>query len=463
MSMTIKCFKYSKKENCTSRPTSSPKHTFNIVLKESTSFNNPTFILDFGGSLPDFNYIYWEELDSYYYVDDIISRTNTVFEIVCSIDALATARPYIIAAESYVKYATNDYNVYLKDDRIIPTTELTTTVTNNLFSDLAGYSKTTSMWILTTFSKTDGLASYAINYNQVEYLTQKLTDDGTAIWGSIKELFGDAKGAIIDLKCIPLTESALQTNNCIADTTSRIYLGDYDTTQDGYRVTSYCYEISDFITFSNPGNFTICEPYTTAKLYMPLIGCIDLALDEFADVSSIAFKYVINIGNGNVSCSLHKGGINTATSKEVATFSGNCAYSVPISFQQIDGTRAITATASLAAGIATGGAFTVAGIAGAAASMTSAFSRTTSTIGSFAGNFAGNDGNRMKLMLYTHGLSDEPENMTELYGRPCGKVMSLESLEGGYVQTVDFHFNSPFDTTLTRAVENYMDSGVYLY
>ena len=402
-------------------------------------------------------------MSSYYYVDDIVSRTSTIFEINCSIDVLATARPYILGAESFVKYSTLDYNVYLKDDRIIPTTELETVVTNNLFSDLTNYSNNTSMWLLTTFSKTDGLATYAINYQQVTYLTRQLTQDGTAIWGSIKELFGDAAGSLIDLKCIPISQNALISNNCISSGTTQIYLGDYDTGQAGHIVDSYCYEIVDSISFSNPNDFTICSPYTEAKLYIPLIGVVDIALDEFADTSSIGFKYVINIGNGNVSCSLLKGGFDTATSKTVATFSGNCAYTMPLSFQQINGNNAIVAAASLAGGIVSGGALTVAGIAGAVASMSSAFKRTTTTTGSFNGNFAGNSGKRMKLMIYKHGLSEEPENMATLYARPCGKVLALNTLVNGYVQTVDFHFNSPYDRTVTKAIESYMDSGVYLY
>lgn len=463
MSMTITLWNYSKKHNSTARPDTAGTEV-SIVLKQATSFNNPVFILNFGGGLPAYNYVYWSEVGQYYYIDDIVCISNHVFELHCSVDSLATCRPYIFTADAFVKYSTVVYNEYLKDDRIIPTTEIETIVNNNNFTDLHEYNANTSMWILTTFSQTDGLCSYAINLNNLKYLTQKLTVDGSTIWGSIEQLFGDAKGSIIDLKYCPFTQVALQRAHCIADSTTRIYLGTYDTEQDGFVVDSYLYEFTDSVSIGAPDDFTRCAPYTEAKLFIPLIGTVDISLDELQDVSTLGFKYIVNISTGNVSVVLIKnGGVYSSDSKILATFNGNCSLSIPLGFQQINGISALTGVASAAAGIASGGALTIAGIAGAMASMTSAFKKTTSSFNSFSGNFSSNGGTRLKLMLFKHGLSEDPENMATLYGRPCGKVLNMTDLVNGYVECSQFELQAPYDDYIIQDVNNRMNSGVYLY
>lgn len=462
--MTIQLWNYSKKHNSTARPTTTAALELNIVLKQHTSINNPVFILRLS-TYPNYNYIYWVDVNQYYYVSDIVSYNNDMWELHCEIDDLATARPYILNSDAFVKYSTINFNEYLKDDRIIPTCDITADVSRLTLSAInTGYSTATTMWILTTFSKEDGLCSYAVNWNNIYYLTKKLTEDGSSIWGSIEQLFGDAKGSIIDLRLTPFTQAALQSADVIADNSTRIYLGDYDTLQDGFRVNQYLYEIADTITFTMPSNFTRCSPYTEAKLFLPLIGTVDISLDELTH-GSIGFIYTCNIATGNVVVKLRQAtsGQASATRRIIATYSGNCSFSVPLAFQQINGLNAIAATSSAIAGLASGGAMTVAGIAGAVAGMASAFRRTTSTTNSFSGNFIGSEGNEIRLVLFKHGLSEEPENMTTLYGRPCGKVLNMSELVNGYVECSQFELAAPFDDEIITRVNNHMNSGVYLY
>lgn len=462
MSITIKLWNFTKRHNSTARPSGTGSTSYNVVFKAPTSINNPVFIIDTGGTFPDFNYLEWDSKNLYYYIEDIVIQHNNLFELHCKIDVLATAKPYIMASSAFVKYSSSNFDPYLKDDRIVATSELSTEVGVTTLNEIStGFGTATSQWILTTFSDLDGLCSYAVNMNNIMYLSQKLTQDGTSIWGSIEQLFGDAKGSIVDLKMIPFTQSALQSANVIADNSSPIHLGDYDTGQNGFMVDQYLFEFSDVVSFTMPDDFRRCSPYTDAKLFLPLIGTVDISLDEFT-TGNIGFHYVVNISNGNVSVQIQNGGgASSANGRQIATYNGNCALSMPLAFQQINGLNAVAAAASAAAGIASGGALTVAGIAGSVAGMTSAFKHSTSVTNSFSGNFAGAGGNKVRVMLFKHGVSEEPANMATLYGRPCNKVLSLSSLTG-YCQTSQFSLMAPLDDGMVQAVNAAMDSGVYL-
>lgn len=461
--MEIRFYNFQKKKNSTAQPPDSGYTSANIVFKKPTSINSPLIIYDNGGDFPYFNYasMLFGEVRYYYFIEDLIILQNNLFELHLKIDSLATAKSYINNTSAFVKYSSSNYNEYLKDDRILPTVDFELLRTTNTFSDLVAYgNSSTYCWILTTFSTSNGLCSYLINTTTLEYLTAKLVQDGTSIWGNIKELFGDAKSSILSLNYCPFSLSALQMNNCVADSMSRIYLGDFDTLQDGYRFTSYCYTFSDLISLPSGLNkdFRICEPYSTAKLYLPLIGCVDIALNEFREYASIGFKYVVNLSNGNISVTLRNNGNRSI----LGTYSGNCSLSMPIAFNQyVNSFNAVVGLASVVAGVASGGALTVAGIAGGVASMASSFKKSTTTIGAFGGTFSANMENVAILTVFKQGVSDEPDNMTTIYGRPCGKVLSIGSLTG-YVECIDFHLSSYFDASVNEEVETLMNKGVYL-
>lgn len=461
--MYIKLMNFTKRHNSTARPPENAVTTdYDIVFKIPTSINNPVIKLDTAGVFPAYNYAFIPDLQMYYYIEDVIVGNANIFELYLSLDALSTARPYILSSSSFVKYSTLNYNENLRDDRIVPTTEITTLLSTNTFTDLVSYSNpATNCWCLTTFSKTNGLCSYLISTNTLRYLTQKLTDDGTSIWGSIEQLFGDAKGSILSCQYVPFKLENLQQAHCVADNPSRIYLGDYDTTADGYEISNYCYQIADVIQIPSgvDRDFRIASPYCETKLYAPLIGCIDVALDEYQDANFISFKYVVNIANGNVAFILTKNGGDNV----IASAGGNCSLSMPLAFQQLaSGFNALVGAASIAAGLVSGGALTIAGIAGGVASFASSLKKTSTSIGSFSGNFSANMDNKMRLSIFKHSISENPSNMASLYGRPCGKVVLLSTLETGYVQTLEFHLLAPLDAAIINAVESLMDSGVYL-
>lgn len=456
---------YIKRHDSSARPSDTGSVVIDVYVKSKTSLNNPIFVLDPAVDFVKYNYCYLEDFKTYYYVDDIILSNTNIVELVCRVDALATARQYIINTTAFVKYSSLNYNPHLRDDRIIACTNISTDIyRNNLGGDLIG-TDVAPWWVLTCYSDTQGLESYIISDGAVNSITAQLSD--SSVWNQIKEYFTNVENAIIDVKAVPFEQSAMQQQHLIGSTPVAIHIGSYDTGLSGYVVDKAGeYTISaESITVSLPDNFTVSEPYTSAKIYLPLLGSQDFALDDIVDTGKLYFRMSANILTGVVTYTLYKGNASVfnENAKIISTWSGQYTYSKPIAFQQsYNPTGVVSGILSVGGAVISNGALTIAGIAAAVASFTSYAKKNISSMGGFAGSLSWRNNQYASITVYRHSLSEDPENLRQLYGRPCGKVLNLNSLVGGFVQTSQFQLMAPFDDGITQEVNDMMDRGVFL-
>lgn len=465
--MIIRLYTFTKRHNSTARPEGAPYHELEVVLKRNTSINAPTFLLDFNGVIPEYNYLVIPSLRLYYYIDDYVIGNNDILEIVCKIDALASAKPYIKASSAFVKYSSSNYNVYLKDDRIQPTADLVSVSKANNFSgiivDHPEYTST-YCYLLTTLNDDYGVVHYVINQTVLNYLCGRIVADGDSIIGGVKQIFADAKDSIIKLQIIPWTLTALGLSSA---NPVDIKLGGYTCTGiTGYVLDANAtYVSSDFVEIPTlPDDFTKVEPYCEAKIHIPLLGSQDLPLSELADTKKLYFKYICNVATGAATCILYKGNINvdSADTKIISTINGSVNAEIPLGYAvSSNPTGLVSGGAAVAAAVIGSGAITVGGIAAAVASFSSYFTKSASVIGSFGGQTSAYDSHRLQISVYKRGLSDDPDNLRVLYGRPCGKVLSLAELTG-YCQTSQFELMAPLDDGIVQEVNRLMDAGVYL-
>ena len=471
--MQIRCYNFLKKHNSTVRPeTSTIAVTFEVDLKRNTSINNPIFLLDIGDSTFNYNYIYWPEMGTYYFVDDVIYGNTYIKEIVCSCDVLATARQYIINQSAFVKYSTLNYDPYIKDDRVQPTSDIETTAKYNSFAGLIDRpTNSGSYCYLFTTVNSSGVTSYVVAWNTLNYIGNEIIGHADDIIGNLKQFFSSAKDSILKVQCIPWSLTALQGAGLVGSIASYIQMGNYTTTIQGYKVdSSGTFVSSDFIDIpTRPNDFTRIEPYCEAKMHLPLLGDVDLSLSEVQDVNKLYFTYISNVFSGDTTCIIYKGSSDIDKATIITTVSGNVNFELPMGYiAQLNPTGSLSAAAGIGtaiAAIATGGSAAVVagGIGAAVASFGSYLTKTTSSVGGFGGNASAFDTQKMSIVLYKHGLTEDPANLTQLYGRPCGKVLNLSSLVNGYVQTSEFELQGPFDAEMTSQVNRLMDNGVYLY
>lgn len=94
---------------------------FSVNLKEDTSVLRPVLILTTISDTPitGYNYMYIEEFRRYYFIDDIKSIRNNVWEISAHVDVLQTYRDKILSNSVILEGSENTgVNKYLHDDNV---------------------------------------------------------------------------------------------------------------------------------------------------------------------------------------------------------------------------------------------------------------------------------------------------------------------------------------------------------
>lgn len=89
------------------------------TLREATSIIDPSFTIDSGSGILAVNYIYVEEFARYYFVNNIISTRNLLWELVCHVDVLSTYKNQIRNLSAIVARQEKVYNLYLDDDKFL--------------------------------------------------------------------------------------------------------------------------------------------------------------------------------------------------------------------------------------------------------------------------------------------------------------------------------------------------------
>ena len=92
----------------------------NCVLKDSTSVFKPIVrIASDNGDIPTFNYMYIQALGRYYFIDDIVSINNNLWEISAHVDVLETYKNDILGNSAILENTEKkSVNMYLYDPDI---------------------------------------------------------------------------------------------------------------------------------------------------------------------------------------------------------------------------------------------------------------------------------------------------------------------------------------------------------
>lgn len=99
--------------------------TISLELEEECTFKQPTSITDpvllindDNSVLPLCNYVYIPSLNRYYFIKDIVSIHNDLWQVSCHVDVLMSNATQIKAQSALVARQENVTNTYLSDPRI---------------------------------------------------------------------------------------------------------------------------------------------------------------------------------------------------------------------------------------------------------------------------------------------------------------------------------------------------------
>ena len=451
---------FAKRKNSTLQPTlSQASASYDVYLKIDTDYDAPIFeIRDASKPLPVYTYAYLQDINRYYFVAACKQRNANCWEIVCELDERATYKAIILGTTAFVAFSSSDYNPLLNDNRVAKTNEVRVYEDNR--NTVFGSNKYDFLWV----AGEGGIVPYVCNVRTItqaiyQAANQDLLDNLCQTWSDIQS-------------CI-LYARTFGLDSTPSGTSETIKIGKYDVGHQGVRISdaNLCYTSPDLsITIGGTYRDFRRFAFTEMKLSLPYVGVTALSIADFVTDPTVAghvnINYTVNFASGVVTYKITNddGGV-------VAVFNGVAGRAKPVSiYSPYSGVGVLTGgggalAASAALMFATGPVGIVAGAAGAIAGVASMFNATQESTGATVGT---NDGSceeiinpSIVLTVEEYGSNIEPDNLTAVSGRPCGKVRSLAGLTG-YVQTsgasVTVNANSNVIDNLNAA----LDAGLYI-
>ena len=98
-----------------------------FTVKENTSIMKPTLIITTSSSLDKCNYLYIQDWGRYYFVDEVRSVRNNVYELDCHVDVLYTYQDAIKQCSGVLDNSETTYGSYLADNVPIKNRPIVTT------------------------------------------------------------------------------------------------------------------------------------------------------------------------------------------------------------------------------------------------------------------------------------------------------------------------------------------------
>ena len=461
---------FSKRTNSTKNPTTpgaiSVSVTKEVKLKDNCSLIRPSFFIS-----DVIGFVYLKAWGWYYFIKNTSYDINGAQYIDCEIDVLGTWRNSIKATTAYVEYSSTNYDSNVIDTRIAH--RVLKQYREEIEETIFVGNHTAGCYCITTACVKYGATGWIVRSDRFVELVDNLITAGSSVWQSLLELFGDAVGSILGARYMPIAYSQFDESDA-----DEIALGDWNSGIVGIPTDGYVY---DTVTISIPwiySDFRRCSEYTRFCLALPFVGLVDITSDNLIGHDEIHVEYTVNMITGQCAYGVWVDmGIGTPD-KLIGSYSCSVGRQVPIATDQVNAQGFIGGSLTAAGGTFTGiaknlgmplalggyGGGMLAGaavIGGIAAATIAANKQDFVTIGGYDGCASEVIFAQLYFFSIANECRTEPSELTNLYGRPCMKVLSLENLTG-FVKTVGFSIDVSAPESIKEMINNALDSGVYL-
>lgn len=432
-----------KKQNSTKNPTNGV--VINVQLKDRTSVINPTFIIS-GINNSNVTELKWN--DKFYFVTNKTIINNTVCELECSLDGLASYKDVILNSTQFVEYSASNFDVDILDERI---GKHITPKTNLSYGKKSILPNNESILVFNTSSKVvnsdTGVGTWYVTEKQLSSIIDKLTVDLSSI-NELQDLFktffsGASIHNILKVTWMPFYPVSMGKSNVI--------IGNLDSGISAYYPTTSMVEVSENIEIPWVGsNYLRSSAYNTLSIYLPFVGNIGLNADEYIDSSYISVKYTIDIVDGTCLveiCGSNGGGLRSFTCK--------LGVDIPVSATGISN--------PIGSLINTGTSVLTGSYSGLAGSLQNTFIPSTDVIGNYqsrAINYSYKDDKPIIILQHFTPITT-PSNIAQNQGGAFFKETALKNLNG-YCKTRNASIEINNFTEEARKIELLLDNGVFL-
>ena len=452
---------FSKRKNSTLQPNDAQATEIDVVLKEDTSIDNPSVILQ--GNALNIDYCYIANFDKYYFVGSPIVLTNGQTQYDLEEDYLATHKTEIGSTVAQIAFSSSGYDVWKVDHRL--PAKVTKTITKS--SGSAGVFNGIGSYILGVSNVDAGtsvVCFYAMTQAELQSFMNEVATD-TNMKTAVENYCADVWDAIISCTWVPFSISE------IPGATTSVKVANHTCTTQGKRITNPPTRASS-VTLSIPWTFSDFRrnpPFTTLAAWIPGFGYVSLNAADLVSDTSIKFEFMVDCVTGDVCCNM----IDAVNSNIFQSVSYNAGVSVPLSRYTMDVGGFISAATNLAGNatdtVIAGGLLNPAGVvsgaistlASGAALAIAANTREVSIKGGIGGRAVIAEG--IDVELYAFSVNTEsPNNANYIarWGRPVGQTHAISN-HSGYVQCDAASVSIAGDNSERDIINNYLNTGFY--
>ena len=483
MAVTVYFYRnFKKRINSTAIPDTS-ETTINVLLKENCSEHDP--ILKVNSSVSDYNYAYIPSFGKYYFVTDVVFMADNYLEYHLAEDVLATYNADIRSLKARIAFSSVDYDTMIVDPRIC--VKNSRTITGYLDPDNSLIlTPASGQYVLTVFNKeidgsTGMSCSYAINQKTLDKLRVDFAADNmmTALYNYFQ---GDPLQAIYSLVYVPYSIPSSLYDDVGAITIGNQIFGVFNI--DG----RYCHKLKAFSTIVKNitlqknlvySDFRKLSPYTTAQVFLPGIGAVDVSLSDYERSTYIHIEVCIEVVTGHITYIF-----TTDDGAVIQTCSANVATNVQLGriTSALEGAGREILSGAVGAGkfvagavgaLFTEGATLPLAVSGGQSMIDSASSMAFASlshgtnicgsVGSYAASFS-------PYVLYNEFAVDTEDCSAADYitekGRPNGKICTIGDLAvlGGrsYVQCEGASISCKGNAREKQELNGFLNSGFFL-
>lgn len=463
---------FTKRKNSTLTPAGGALKS--CVLKDLASVDDPVLIIN--DPMPLYTYVYIPPFQRYYFVTDIVNIDNSMSEIHCTVDVLASFRASILSYTAFVERSSSKYDEYINDPLLtgqqlmIKDDHYITALTN--FFDVQG------SFVLEVMNGQDGIILYVMP--ELTWIN-KILMPGTYTTNSITEWIDSKIAQAFDLdvyigtvKWMPFSPAGIG-----AVATDIFNVGPIGVTGD--QIDTPLYKVANrntakhmiaFLNLPQDGFFNdfrdTNDSYTQYTLTLPGVGFVPLNADFVGSVIKAGLQIAVNIYVDLISGDVTYD-ISSYEAAQVnyighyAQFKGNVSVDVPIG--KSAGNPIDTMTTFLsgnAGGITSAGGNPVGAAAGILSSDLQAISNNIRPQVSMVGG----RGNKSDMRNHTtitltrrqYGAKEYPQVVA---GRPLYQNVQLSTLSG-FCKCGNASVPLNANDGERDAVNSYLNSGFYI-
>lgn len=479
--MELKLYHFNKRNKSTKQPTTADLTLSNVELKDSTSVIRPIFEIQTVTDPELYNYVYVPAWQRYYFINDWIYMKGRWF-CHCIEDFLGSFKAGIITTPCNIMYATGSTK-NIVDARIPTMGNVLYGEEYSALGDMVIQDNTMGAIILGITGK-GSFGPYLLQYSSDIFEMLDGVDDwwnteASSLWDAFKQLiFGGTAGECLrSAIALPILIDPVKISPSLQLESLR--LGNYpcknanNTDIKGYKITQPLIKFSEDVDIPwQSTDWKRVASYSNIRLYLPLIGDLNLPATELIGDNALDITYAVNVTSGDISAQV-KG---HTSERIVANASGNCAMPAPYGSTGINTGKM---TASLAGGlgatalgiasiVATGGASAPAVMAIGGGLATATAGTVDALGGSGQGNAGLGGGSSHGLDKVIHCyltqkvLTDTQSNFDPIMGKPFMGVSTPGSFSG-YVQTDGFQFENAYASYEEKdTINGLMNTGVYI-